>query len=294
MKRVEHGMDIGSFSGAATVAALLTLVFALIARSWRLISRLLSPAPAFGASRAREAAQRFNDELELLGASQAIYLSSGLVFLLLFAAAHAFQAGRIFVLHPQWQLLFLVAVLAAGVVLVAAKFVRTLLQRQRVKLLRDANVAVGQRLRRAVPNGGQVFHDVETAAGIIDHVLVAENGVYAISVFARRPSPEGRAELADNVLRFEPSGESESIVSVGKRVAALEREFRRLLDHRVRVRSVIAVPGWIVDSQPDGEHVVVNEHNLALRQGWLDESVEPLPDDDVAAIQELLAAPTTA
>ena len=79
-------MDIEAISGAATVALASTIFFLLVAKSWAALNRSVGSTPSFAESIMHEAAQRFRDELERLSASQAIYLSGTLVFLVLFAA----------------------------------------------------------------------------------------------------------------------------------------------------------------------------------------------------------------
>ena len=88
---------------------------------------------------------------------------------------------------------------------------------------------------------------------------------------------------------FQPSGKTESIVAVGENTASLEREFRRLLDHRVRVRSVIAVPGWDIAEQGSDEHLLVNERSLPMLRGWKDQA-DYLMNEDVDALHELLTS----
>lgn len=286
-------MDIESFSGAATVATACTIVFYVAARSWRVIARTLDPDPEFINSIAPESAQRFRDELERLSYSLATYLGAALVFVLLFAASNALDADRIYSQYPDWQLYLLTAALVSGALLGAAKLLVTWISRHRVKLLRDANIVVGHQLERASTGFGRLFHDVETDAGVVDHVFVGHAGVYAVTVFARRAVPQGQVQVDGNELRFEPSDTTESIVPVSKRVAALEREFRRLLDRRVRVRSVIAVPGWNITAEQNGDHLLINECSLPKVEEWQDRS-DKLTDEDVTALQNLLANITTA
>ena len=45
-------------------------------------------------------------------------------------------------------------------------------------------MATGHALQRLVTNGNRVFHDVECAAGTIDHVVVGLQGIYTVSVIA--------------------------------------------------------------------------------------------------------------
>ena len=286
-------MDIGSFSGAATVAAACTIVFVLVMKSWQVLTRGVHSGPAFPDSTMREAAQRFRDEFDRLSDVQAVYLGAGLVFAVLFVAAHVLDAKRLYAGYPDWQLSIFVIALAIGMLLALTRLVLTIISRRQVGLLRDANIAVGHQLQRIAAGFGQVFHDVETSAGTIDHVVVGPSGAYAVTVFARRPRLDGRIELDGSELRFEPGGKPKSIVATGKCIAALEREFRRLLDHRVRVRSVIAVPGWEIGGQSSDEHLLVNDRSLAMLRGWKDQS-DYLMNDDVEALHATLANLTTA
>jgi len=282
-------MDIENISGAATVALTSTLVFVLIAKSWQVINRVVGPGPSFPDSIMREAAQRFRDEFDRLSRVQSIYLSAGLVFLVLFAAAYILNAERLFAGYPVWQLHILLAALSAGAVLVAYRLVTTVLARQQVRLKRDANIAIGHQLQRMANNIGRVYHDVETSSGVIDHLVIGQGGAYAINVISRRGRRKGQVELINNDVIFTPGGISESIVNIAASTASLEREFRRLLDHRVRVRSVIAIPGWNIETQNSNEHLLVNERNLPMLGGWKDPA-DYLLDDDVDALHGLLTS----
>jgi len=211
----------------------------------------------------------------------------------LFVAAYVLNAERLYVGYPAWQLYLFMSVLTIGGLLALARLVQTFVSRHQVKLLRDANIAVGHQLQRIAAGFGRVYHDVETTAGVIDHVIVGQNGAYAISVFARRPAKEGHVQLENNILMFEPDGKPRSIVDTAKRIAALERDFRRLLDHRVRVRSVIAVPGWQVHEQSSEDHLVVNDRSLSMLRGWKDQA-DYLMNEDVDTLHQMLTSVTKA
>jgi hypothetical protein len=280
-------MDIESISGAATVALTSTLVFVLVAKSWQLINRTVSSSPSFSGSIMHEAAQRFRDEFDRLSSSQATYLSAGVVFAVLFVAAYVLQARQLFIGYPIWQLYILLGALVSGALLALFRLTRTVLARHRVKLRRDANIAVGHQLQRLAAGVGRTYHDVETSAGVIDHIIVGHNGAYAVSVFAQVSAKKGAVTLDANELQFDPTGKTRSIVATKAKIASLEREFRRLLDHRVRVRSVIAIPGWEIGEQGSEEHLLVNERNLPMLSGWKDQA-DYLMDEDVDALHNLL------
>ena len=282
-------MDIESISGAATVALTSTLVFVVVAKSWQLINRSVGSNSSFSDSIMREAAQRFRDEFERLSRAQSIYLSAALVFIVLFVSAYALNAERLFAGYPAWQLYLLLAALTIGAALVAYRLVATVLVRHRVKLRRDANIAVGHQLQRIGAGLGRTYHDVETSSGIIDHLVIGQNGAYAVNVVAKGATRGGSVELRGNELVFSPSGRTDSIVAIGENIASLEREFRRLLDHRVRVRSVIAIPGWEIAEQVSEEHLLVNERSLPMLRGWKDEA-DYLMNEDVDSLHDLLTS----
>jgi hypothetical protein len=286
-------MDIASFSGAATVATASTIAFAVAMKCWHLIARSFNTETRYAEGANREAAQRFRDELERLTVSQWTYLGATVVFVLLFVSAHVLHAERIYAGYPDRQLYLVIGLLAVLAALVIKQLIENQLSRSHVALLRDANIAIGHHLQRIAAGFGRVYHDVETGAGVIDHLVVGANGVYAVNVFAERPVANGEVKLDNNLLRFEPVNKTRSIVAAGKCMAALERDFRRLLDHRVRVRSVIAVPGWEVNEQAGEEHLVLNDRSLPMLCGWRDQA-DCLMNEDLESLHEMLGAATRA
>jgi hypothetical protein len=141
-------MDIEAISGATTVALTCTLIFVVIAKSWQLLNRSVASSSSFSDSIMREAAQRFREEFERLNRSQSTYLSAAVVFLVLFISAYILQAKQLFVGYPVWQLYLLLATLCAGAALALTRLSRTVISRHRVKLCRDANIAIGHQLQK--------------------------------------------------------------------------------------------------------------------------------------------------
>lgn len=282
-------MDIEAISGAATVALASTLIFVLVAKSWQLLARVVGSDPRFSGSIMHEAAQRFRDEFDRLTSSQTIYLSAGLVFVLLYGTAYVLHAERLFFGYPVWQLYLLMAALSVAAVHASYRLIRTILARRRIRLLRDANIAIGHQLQRLAASFGRVYHDVSTANGIVDHVIVSQSGVYAVNVIANRPSKSGSVEIQNNDLKFSPGDHGISIVDTIAKSVRLERELSGMLDHRIKVRSVIAVPGWHIGGQRSDAHLVVNEINLTMLRGWKDQA-DFLMNEDVDAIHELLTS----
>lgn len=281
-------MNIEAISSAATVALACTAVFVLAAKSWQLLTRSLFSNPNFSDCIMREAAQRFRDELNHLSHTQSTYLAAGLVFVCIFGVAYTLQAQHLFAGYPTWQLNIVMGALAAAAAFALYRLARTAYSWQHVKFLRDANIAVGHQLQRVVSGHGRVYHDIPTSAGVIDHVIVGQNGIYAVNVIARRRVREGKVRLRENQLLFTPSGAALSIVDIKAKTTRLERDFGNLLRHAVRVRSVIAVPGWQVAGQSEG-HLVVNESNLPMLSGWKDQA-DYLMNEDVDVLQNQLTS----
>jgi hypothetical protein len=280
-------MNIEAISGSATVAIACTFVFLLAAKSWQLLARSINSHPNFPDAIMREAAQRFRDELESLSRKQSTYLGAGLMFVFIFAVANTFEAHRLFEGYPAWQLYVLLATLIAAAGFALYRLVCTIREWRQVRYLRDANIAVGHSLQRIATGHGRVYHDVVTSAGVVDHVIVGQSGIYAVNVVAHRAMRNESVLLCDHVLRFKPDGHTIPIADIAAKTTRLEQEFRDLLKNSVRVRSVIAVPGWNAESQSNEGHLIVNERTLPMLRGWRDEA-DYLMDEDVQSLQQHL------
>lgn len=282
-------MDIEAISGAATVAVASTIVFLLIAKSWSALSRTVSSTSNFADSIMHEAAQRFRDELDRLSRSQSIYLSGALAFVVLFAAAYVLEAEALFAGYPRWQLWLQIAFLSLTAAFAAWHLARTVLARRQVRFVRDANIAVGHQLQQISTGANRVFHDVTTPAGVVDHVLVGQSGIYAVNVVARRARKNGHVAMHGNELHFSNDDEPVPVVDATSGAARLEKEVSQVLGHKIRVRSVIAVPGWEIGEQASEHHLLVNERTLAMLRGWKDKS-DYLMNEDVDALQAELTS----
>ncbi len=280
-------MTIEAISGAATVALSSTILFLFVAKFWSAVSKTIGGGSTFADSIMRESAQRFRDEFERLSASQSIYLGGVLVFLVLFAAAYLLQAEQLFVGYPDWQLHIQIGFLALALCFAAYQLGKTVIARRQVRFLQDATIAIGHQLRQISGSVTQVFHDVETSAGVIDHVVIGESGLYAINVVARRAPRGGRVRMHGNALQFSSANVGESVVGIAARTRRLEKAFRELLGHKVRVRSVIAAPGWEIAEQSHEDHLLVNERNIGMLTGWKD-NTDHLMNEDVDTLKHEL------
>lgn len=282
-------MELDAISGAATVALTSTILFLLVAKAWTTVSRTIDSTPRFSGQIMHEAAQRFRDELDRLTCSQSTYLSGALVFVMLFVAAYLLQAKLLFAGYPSWQLYMQLIFLLLATGYAGFRLVKTGRARYQVKFLRDANVAIGHQLRLVTLTGARVFHDVPTTAGVVDHVIIGQKGLYAVNVIAHRASKRAQVKLIDNALEFSDSDCLHSIVDINAKTIRLQTEFRKLLGHNVRVRSVIAIPGWEIAAQSSDAHLLVNERTIAMLSGWNDNSDQQMTEDVDALQQDLVS-----
>jgi hypothetical protein len=235
----------------------------------------------------REAAQRIRDKIVKLSRDQSVYLVSALVFTVVFCIFYLLPPYGMFDNVPRWQLLLVLVILGVAAAFLAYQIIRIVIAKRKLVFCRDASMATGHALHNITANQNRVFHDVPCAAGTIDNVVVGLHGIYTVSVIARKAGKNNRAILKGDHLHFG----GKQVVSVKRssiKSAQLAKEIRKVAGHDVWVRSVIAIPGWDIESQESSEFLVVNERNLTMLTGWKDPK-EYLMNEDVEAIQNLLA-----
>ena len=175
----------------------------------------------------------------------------------------------------------------AAALYTAYRLIGIVIEKRRFAFIRDANMATGHSLQKLTGNQNRVFHDVPCGAGIIDNVVVGRHGIYTISVIARKPGKDKAVSLRGDKLTFAPGDVSMSVARCGATSGQLGKEIGKVLKHQVRVRSVVVVPGWEVESQASEAYLVVNERNLTMLSGWKDPK-DFLMNEDVDTVQKML------
>ena len=280
-------MNLQALSGAASIAFVSTFIFLLLAKCWYAIAKSIGSTGSFQDSIMVEAAQRLRDEMNSLTRLMYVYLSCGLVFVIIFSVSYLLRPGEVFSNVPKWGLTLIVTVLGGVSLYAAFRFFKVLLAMRRTEFVRDANIAAGHGLQKLTADRNRVFHDVPCGAGTIDNVIVGLHGVYAIHVVAQRPRKDNRVRLDGDDLLFAPGNHAVSLKEFAQGTLRLAREFHEILKHDVRVRSVVAVPGWEIESQASDNHLIVNERNLAMLRGWKDQN-DYLMNEEVETLQQVL------
>jgi len=278
-------MDLTALSGAATIALASTIILLLVIRSWTVFVKSTTTT-RFPESIMLEAAQRIRDKLTKLSHDQSVYLICALVFTVVFCIFYLIPPQGMFDDVPRWQLVLVLVLLGFAASFLVYQIVKTVIAKRKLLFYRDASMATGHALQKLTANQNRVFHDVPTAAGTIDNVIVGLQGVYTVSVIARRAGRSDRATLKGDRLSFGKKN-AISVKRSATQTEQLAKEIRKVTGNDIRVRSVIAIPGWEIESQQSSEFLVVNERNLSMLTGWKDQK-DYLMNEDVEAVQEML------
>lgn len=279
-------MNLTALSGAVTIALASAIIFLIVFRFWTAFAQTTGKT-RFPNSIMLEAAQRFRDEHARLGRDQSVYLISALVFTVVFSVFYLLPPEGMFDNVPQWQLIVILVILALGAGFILYRLTRISVSRRRLLFVRDANMATGHALQKLTSNMTRVFHDVKCHSGTIDNVVVGLHGVYTVSVIARKPGKSNRARLKGDQLAFANDKEPISVQRSGEKSGQLAKELRKLTGHDIRVRPVIAIPGWEIELQESAEYLAVNERNIAMLTGWKDQK-DYLMNEDVEKIHKML------
>lgn len=281
-------MTLEAISGAAAVALAVAAAFLLLSLPAHWLLRSRRPSSRFAAAIMPEPAQRFRDALAALHRRQRLIAGGALAF------AAAFAAGMLLMprvrpdILPAWLGIVLAGLAAAAVAAALVFLVRGAVAMHGLRFVRDAGIAVGQGLLKLTGERNRVFHEVPCGNWVLDNLVVGLHGVYAVFVVARRPGRHNRLRLQGDQLLFAPGRHRLPLAPYFERCELLARELGKAVGLALRVRPVIAVPGWEIEHQAGDACLVVNERNLVMLRGWKD-SREYLMHEDVERLHQVLA-----
>ena len=274
---------------ALIVALVGSLVFLGAGYAWMAVGAKLQRRNPFADHILREAGHRVRQSFQKLDRRYYLFLSSLLVYVLLLVVAFALQSEPLPYDAHAWVWLLLSALVIVASLLLPFHVVKLKWSRSRLAFRRTATIAVGHALQRIASTGFNVYHDVRVGNHVIDNVVVGAKGAYAVNVvvLGNHRAKNGAARLDESNLVF---GKAEISAPVGiyvNRVTGLSKELSKVIGHPLRVRSVIAVPGWNVSAADSDRHLLVNEKNVNTLTGWTDPDTN-LIDDDLGQIHDYL------
>ena len=127
--------------------------------------------------------------------------------------------------------------------------------RRRIRLGFEGERHVGEALNQLMLVGYRVFHDfliTDKPRSIrnIDHIVIGPNGVFAVETKTRRKMKgEDGAKVAvlDNALHYPWGRDQCDLVQAEEDAEWLAAWLSKMSDQRVRVGSILVLPGWFVD-----------------------------------------------
>jgi hypothetical protein len=170
---------------------------------------------------------------------------------------------------PSTTILVLTIILGIGfTVYCLINLLKHLNLRRSYQLGYEGEIAVGQELNQLMLDGYRVYHDFPTDKFNIDHIVVGTPGVFAIETKARsKPTSKDRQADAKvkydgKCLRFPNGTDVDSLEQARLQAEWLSKWLRRAVGEAVRVRPVVALPGWFVERTASGGIPVINPKNF--------------------------------
>lgn len=153
----------------------------------------------------------------------------------------------------------------------------------KLRLGYEAELAMGQELDQLMRQGAVVFHDFPADGFNIDHVLIAQNGVFAIETKGRskpnrdRGSEDAKVVYDGSGLNFPGWVETKPLEQARRQAAWLGKWLTSAVGDAVTVRPVLALPGWFVERKSRSEVLLISGREapsiLKAKQETLSESM---------------------
>ena len=185
-------------------------------------------------------------------------------------AMWAFQRLDMRVVRFGWSEVFLVLLVACVAFLVARSAVKPLRKRRNYLDGLAAERATAQELAPLVGKGCAVYHDVPGEKFNLDHVVVGPNTVFMVETkFRRKPAAKGKASALvtfdGKSLLFPGWRDTQMLDQVFGQTRWLAEYLYAKTGERVRVKPVLALPGWYVKCSarsPDVHVINPRMHNF--------------------------------
>jgi len=118
-----------------------------------------------------------------------------------------------------------------------------------LKLGRDGERAVGQFLEGLRADGARIFHDVPGDKFNLDHVVLAEQGIFVIETKSRR-KPNSKSSVVfdgDRILIAGHAPDRDPVTQSAAQVRWLQQFIKESTGKDFPVRGVVVFPGWFVE-----------------------------------------------
>ena len=156
--------------------------------------------------------------------------------------------------------------------ILARKMYRVAKESRHMILGLQGELFVGEELNLLMLEGCRVFHDLPIEFGNIDHIVVTTRGVFAVDT-KMRGKPDGMGvnhkmlvDYTSGFIRFPDVTYPLSIYQgqLANQKRCLEAILDLTFEERIRVKTVLAFPGWYIERKGYGDFAVINPKNHAL------------------------------
>ena len=170
---------------------------------------------------------------------------------------------------------FLIIMIMLGLAYVAKKLWVKSNHLIKLKLGRDAELAVASELIELQSHGYQVFHDIQADGFNIDHLVVGPNGIFAIETKGRhkriKDDTNYKVKFENNHLAFPSWFESKPLEQTQNQANWVNKWLHEATGFNTQVFPVLCFPGWYVELKqrplfPIVSHKQIVKTILSMRQ----------------------------
>jgi hypothetical protein len=166
-----------------------------------------------------------------------------------------------------------------------SKISKTLTERAKLRLGLDAEMFVGQELNHLMREGCYVYHDFPADKFNIDHIVIGPTGIFAIETKGRSKPSKGndsqnnREVIYDGkYLKFPGWTEAKPLEQATIQAKWLQDWITKAIGEPVKVRPVLAIPGWFIKRTEPNGIPVINGKNctaffLSSKVGLMDDTL---------------------
>ena len=141
------------------------------------------------------------------------------------------------------------------------------------RLLADYNLgssgerAVGEELNKLMLDGCLVYHDLVADNWNIDHVVIAQSGIFAIETKKyRKKLVNGeyfyKVKFDGETLHFPNRTDRKPVEQAIRNAGWLSEMLREALIESIRVEPILTLPGWWIDREGKGQVAVLNHREF--------------------------------
>lgn len=151
------------------------------------------------------------------------------------------------------------------------KIIKLIDENEKLKLGYEAELAIGQELNQLMRSGFYVFHDVNLKNTVsefnIDHIVVGSSGVFAVETKGRSKPIKSSGDHAFKVsfdgqkLIFPEHEETAPVNQARRQAESLQKWLSKAIAEPIKVKAVIALPGWYVNTTKKTDIALINGKN---------------------------------